>query len=227
MSSTPTWQHRALDVGERTVVTALEALAAVYLAKGQVSVSAAEAAALAGIAAGLALLRSFLAAWRPRPGNIGWLEDLVLRATFTFAQTLVACLITAVVTPLDLSSLKAAGVAGLAAAVAAVKAAVAQGVGNPASAGLVPASATTTPSTAAPSTTATPPTPPVQGPGSLAGATTSGAAGTALPAQRGTEEQLGHQAVASAVVTELGRRLSGPIALTQPEQAANRTTQGS
>lgn len=132
-----------LDIAERVVVTAAESVLAVYVAKGSVSVSAAQIAILTGIAAGLAAVHGLvLALGRLDATPLGWLEDVAARAAYTFAQTLVAGLITAAATPMSLPSAKAAAIAALAAAFATVKGAVAQRFGSPNNAALLPKSPT-------------------------------------------------------------------------------------
>jgi len=117
------------DVAERTVVTAAEAVGAVLLAKGSISFSAAEVAALGAVAGGLAAARALVANWLTgQRGPSKWLEDMSSRAIFTFAQTLIAALIVSAASGLDLSSVKAAAVSGAAAALAAIKGALARGV---------------------------------------------------------------------------------------------------
>jgi hypothetical protein len=128
-ADTQTVQQKLLDIGERTAVTAGEAVLAVLLAKGTLSVSAGETAVLGALAGGLAAVRAVVATWlSSQKGPQEWVEDLFSRAAFTFAQTLIAALIVSAASPLTLSSVKAAAIAGGAAALAAVKAALARGV---------------------------------------------------------------------------------------------------
>jgi hypothetical protein len=124
----PSMTHQIMDVAERTIFTAGEALVAILLTKGSLSFSAAEVTMLTAVAAGIAGVRTVVSQAIDRsPGPKEWLEDLFSRAIFTFAETLVASLITSATTGLNLSALQSAGVAGLAAALTAVKAALARG----------------------------------------------------------------------------------------------------
>jgi hypothetical protein len=129
-NDTRTVPQQLADIAERTAVTAAEAVGAVLLTKGSVSFSTGEIAALGAIAGGLAAARAIVANWvTGKRGPQEWLDDLFCRAIFTFAQTLVAALIvSAPPHGLDLSSIKAASLAGVAAALAAIKGALAQGV---------------------------------------------------------------------------------------------------
>jgi len=126
-AATLTMKQKLLDVAERTAVTAGEAVLAVYLAKGTLNLSGAETAVLGALAGGLAAVRATVADWLLRQhGPREWVEDLLSRASFTFAQTLIAALLMS--TTISLPSVKAAGIAGVAAALAAIKAALARGV---------------------------------------------------------------------------------------------------
>lgn len=128
-AATLTVRQKLLDVAERTAVTAGEAVLAVLLAKGALNLSGAETAALGALAGGLAAARAVLANWLlTQHGPREWAEDLLVRASFTFAQTLVAALLLS--TTISLPSVKAAAIAGVAAALAAIKAAVARGVSS-------------------------------------------------------------------------------------------------
>ena len=135
----PVFGRQLLDIGERTVFTAAQSMVAVYLAKGSLSVSAAEVAVLTAVAATLTMLRTMISqriAKEKKPLN--WVEDLLSRVAFTFATTLVASLVTLAATPLDMSALKSAVIAALAASLAAVKSAAARGLFNQNNASLVP-----------------------------------------------------------------------------------------
>src|SRR6185437_11371024 len=102
-------KQKLLDVAERTAVTAAEAVLAAYLAKGALSLTGAEAAVLGALAGGLAAVRAIVANWlASQHGPREWLEDLFSRGAFTFAQTLVAALLTPALTGLSLTSVKAA-----------------------------------------------------------------------------------------------------------------------
>ena len=137
-----------LQVLERTAWSAVQSLAAVYIAKGTITISASEIALLTALTAFLTLVKSaILAYFDAKKGNVaGWLEDTTARAAFTFAEVLLASLITAAVTPLSLASFKAAIVAAAAAALAGVKAAFAQSIGFPSSAATLTEPADWTPS---------------------------------------------------------------------------------
>lgn len=128
-AGTGSTKNQLLDIGERTIVTAAEALGALYLTKGALSISGAEIAALTALAGGLAAVRVVVAnLLASQKGPQLWLEDSFSRAIFTFAQTLVSALIVSAASNLDLSSVKAAAIAATAAALAAIKAALAKGV---------------------------------------------------------------------------------------------------
>ncbi len=171
-----------LDIGERTLLTAVESALAVLVTKGHLSVSVGEVAVLTGVAAALAGLQSWLLpALSVAETPTRWIEDVLARAAFSFAQTLVAALVTAAATALTLSSTKAAAIAGLAAALTTVKGVVAQRFGDPTSAGFAPPTASTAPS----GQLVLPPGP------------------VPIPQQRTADD-----AIAAAVVTELARRLS-------------------
>jgi hypothetical protein len=123
--------QQLLDIGERTVFTAGEAILAVYLAKGMVSVSAVEVAILTAISAAIAAVKTIVSQWLGQnTGPKEWLEDMASRAVFTFGETLVAALITSAATDLNLSSIKAAAIAAAAAALSALKSAIANGVNS-------------------------------------------------------------------------------------------------
>jgi hypothetical protein len=111
-------------------------VAAVYIAKGTITISSTEIALLTGLTAVLTAVKSFVLALieRGKLNPVAWLEDTAARAAFTFGEVLLASLITAAVTPLNLASFKAALLAGAAAALAAVKAAFAKSIGDPQSA---------------------------------------------------------------------------------------------
>lgn len=132
-------RKQLLDILERSAFTAVQALAAVYLAKGVLTISGAEVAILTAVAGALSALRALLS---QRIGNgtkpSDWIEDLSSRTAFTFATTLVASLITAAATPLDMPALKSALIAALAASLATVKAAAARGLNNPNNASAIP-----------------------------------------------------------------------------------------
>jgi hypothetical protein len=126
-----TLRKQLFDVVERTAVTAVEAVGAVLLTKGSLSFSTGEVALLGAIAGGLAAVRTVVAKWlSSQRGPQEWLEDMFSRAIFTFAQTLISALAVSAAPGLNLnlSSVKAAALAGVAAALAAVKGALARGV---------------------------------------------------------------------------------------------------
>jgi len=131
-------RKQLLDILERSAFTAIQALAAVYLAKGVLSISGVEVAVLTAVATVLTAVRTLIS---QHTGNTrkpkNWIEDLSSRTAFTFAATLVASLITAASTPLDMSALKSSLVAALAASLAVVKASVARGVDGQNSASIV------------------------------------------------------------------------------------------
>jgi hypothetical protein len=129
-NDTRTTPQKLADIAERTVVTAAEAIGAVLLTKGTISFSATEVAILGAVAGGLAAVRTLVANWLSgQQGPQEWLEDMFSRATFTFAQTLVAALtVSAGADGLHLPGIRAAAMAGAAAALTAVKAALARGV---------------------------------------------------------------------------------------------------
>jgi hypothetical protein len=127
---------------ERTAWSAIQSLAAVYIAKGTITISGGEIAILTALTALLTAVKTYVLASLPTKPNLGhWLEDTAARTAFTFGEVLLASLVTAAVTPLSLASFKAAIIAGAAAALAGVKASFAQSIGNPQSAATLTAAA--------------------------------------------------------------------------------------
>jgi hypothetical protein len=135
---------------ERTLWSALESLAGIYLTKGGITISAAEIVILTALTALITAVKTYLLAKIDveKQKTLEWLEDTVARTAFTFGETLLASLITAAVTPLNLASLKAAVIAAAAAALAGVKSSIAKSFGNANSAATLPASLEPQPSAA-------------------------------------------------------------------------------
>lgn len=138
-SDQPTPNPSLRDVIERAAFTAVQALLATWITVGSVSISAREIILLTALATVLTALRAWVAQWLGgnKEGPATWVEDLLSRGAFTFATTFVAALITAARTPLTMSAVHSAALAGLAAVLAAVKAAAARGIGDPRSASIL------------------------------------------------------------------------------------------
>ena len=139
-----------LDILERAIWSAVQAIGGIYIAKGTVSVSAAETAVLTALTAALAAVKTLVlnALGDPKKGPKEWIEDLAARTAFTFGETLLAALLTAAATNLNLSSVQAAAIAGATAALAFVKAALAKNFGDPNSAATLSENATLVPAAA-------------------------------------------------------------------------------
>ena len=127
---------------ERTVWSAVESLAGIYISKGTITISSGEIVLLTALTAILTAVKAFVLAKieAQNASTVEWLEDTASRTAFTFGETLLASLITAAVTPLNLASFKAALIAAAAAALAAVKSSLAKSFGNNQSAATLPSS---------------------------------------------------------------------------------------
>jgi hypothetical protein len=135
----------ALNLAERTAASFAEAFASALIVAGAYNLSAAETAALAGLMAGLTVLRAALTSFlghrtsdtTVRTG-FAYVIDMFERAGATFAEAGIAALLMA--GTLDMSHGKVAVFAGLTAGLAVVKGMLAKFVGSSASAALLPAS---------------------------------------------------------------------------------------
>lgn len=132
------WTTAAVNLLERVLATYLEAFLGLLLAGPTLNLSTAQAAAIATIPAGLAVLSNSLTTLAI-PTNLPFFVDMLARAGKTAVQTFLGYLLAAPIFALERSLLTAAAAAVLPAALAVVKAAVASRVGQRGTAALVPA----------------------------------------------------------------------------------------
>lgn len=121
---------------EKVVLTFVEAFVAFLLMGGLLDVDAAQAAAMAGIAAALTAFANSLPVV---PAGQPFYVDLLFRTIRTYLATFIGILVSVPVFSLDTGALQAAAIGALPAALTVVKGLVARKVGDPDTAALLPA----------------------------------------------------------------------------------------
>ena len=114
------------DMLERAGKSALQAFIAAFVLSGTLSLDTLEAAAIAGITAALTVVKAIVATFIPSDitpasfaaGRLSWLVDVVERLIFTFVEAFLAVLL--VGSDYNISTLRAAALAGIAAAVSVI-----------------------------------------------------------------------------------------------------------
>jgi len=138
--------RRLADLAERTLATFVQAFAGALIVGGHFDLSAAQAAALAAVPAGIAVLKNaigaFLASRTADPAvrsGPAYVVDLAERTVATYAEAFAGALL--LHGTLSLTIAESALYAAIPAALAVVKAGLARFVGDPASAALLTARA--------------------------------------------------------------------------------------
>ncbi len=130
------------DIAERAGWTAAQAALAALMAAGTLNADALQVAALAGVAAALALVKSAVTDWlRSGKRSSNPTTDIIERALATFAEVFLAAVLVAPGSP---ATWKLAALSGAAAALAVLKGLVATRIGKP-SASTLPARLDPTP----------------------------------------------------------------------------------